>query len=304
MSSKYTINIIGYGFVGQSVGHLCKLNNIDFNIYDVLPKTDGKYFSSLTDMITSSETSDNYNVYFICVPTPSKDNGNKDNNNGECDTSIVENVIKELNNNVKKNSIVILKSTVTPGFSEKINNTIDNTLISYVFCPEFLREATYLKDVENAEFILIGCKNNETDEIKTTLQHIFNDMYKHKTKIECIFEYYTICELFKYTVNVFLAVKVWYFNEIDQICSSLGVEYQSLRNLFKLEQRIGESHTQVPGPDGKRMFGGKCLPKETKGMFKLQEKLNIPNSVFKEILKRNQQIRYNNYNDNEVDNEN
>lgn len=291
---SYKINIIGYGFVGHSVGHLCKLNNIDFNVYDVLPKDDVNYFNSLNNMIVSSENENkDFNIYFICVPTPSKDNGNTDSSHGECNTSIVEKVLNTLNTVVSKNSIVILKSTVTPGTCNRLNSTISNSCISFVFCPEFLREATYLQDVENANFALIGCDSKLNEIQQQCIKNLFHDLYQHKnSEIENIFEQYAICELFKYTVNVYLAVKVWYFNEIDQICTKLGVEYNSLRNLFKLEPRIGESHTQVPGPDGKRMFGGKCLPKETKGMYRLQEKLNIPNTVLQEILKRNQEIRY------------
>lgn len=291
---SYKINIIGYGFVGHSVGHLCKLNNIDFNVYDVLPKNEVVYFHSLNEMILSSENENkNVNIYFICVPTPSKDKGNTDDSHGECDTSIVEKVLHTLNSVISKNSIVILKSTITPGTCSRLNNTITNTYISFVFCPEFLREVSYLQDVENADFALIGCESKLNEKSRENLRNVFHDLYKHKnSEIEIIFEQYAICELFKYTVNVYLAVKVWYFNEIEQICTKLGVEYNSLRNLFKLEPRIGESHTQVPGPDGKRMFGGKCLPKETKGMYRLQEKLNIPNNVLQEILKRNHEIRY------------
>lgn len=290
----YKINIIGYGFVGHSVGHLCKLNNVEFNVFDVLPKEDVNYYPSLNELIIQSESENKTNVYFICVPTPSKDNGNKDDSYGECDTSIVENVLHTLNTNVTQKSIVILKSTITPGTCERLNDNITNQMISFVFCPEFLREATYLQDVANADFVLVGSPTTLNDFNKDIISQMFSDLYCHKTsEIEIIFEHSTICELFKYTVNVYLAVKVWYFNEIDQICNKLGVEYNNLRNLFKLEPRIGESHTQVPGPDGKRMFGGKCLPKETKGMYRLQEKLNIPNNVLQEILKRNQEIRYN-----------
>lgn len=292
---SYKINIIGYGFVGHSVGHLCELNNIEYNVYDVLPKENVNYYSSLQEMILYSEKENKTNIYFICVPTPSKDKGNTDDSHGECDTSIVEKVLSELNSNVTQKTIVILKSTITPGTCDRLNsNHVSNDLISFVFCPEFLREATYLDDVANADFALIGTSLTLNDSEKTILSQMFSDLYNHKdSDIDIIFEQYTICELFKYTVNVYLAVKVWYFNEIDQICTKLGVEYKSLRNLFKLEPRIGESHTQVPGPDGKRMFGGKCLPKETKGMYRLQEKLNIPNNVLQEILKRNQEIRYN-----------
>ena len=123
---NYTVNIIGYGYVGGAMGHLCKLNNIDFNVYDTIPKDTPCYFSNLKDMVLNSECSrDNHlNVYFVCVPTPSKDNGNSDDRHGDCDTSIVMTVIDQLNEYVTKNSVVILKSTVTPGTSNGINSIL------------------------------------------------------------------------------------------------------------------------------------------------------------------------------------
>ena len=325
--SEYTINIIGYGYVGGAMGHLCKLNNIRFNVYDTIPKDTPYYFSDLKEMVLNAECSrgNSLNVYFICVPTPSKDNGNSDDKHGDCDTSIVMTVIDQLNEYVTENSVVILKSTVTPGTSNGINAKVTNKNLKFLFCPEFLREVSFLDDIANADFVLLGTGDGDSnidDSTKTQLTRVFKDMYRHKegtyrhkegtyrhkegtyrhkegtgnhkeSDIDVIFEEYTICEMFKYTVNVYLATKVWYFNEIHQICDSFGIEYNKLRNLFKLESRIGESHTQVPGPDGKMGFGGKCLVKETKGMARLQERLGLPNHILRDILLRNKKLRNN-----------
>jgi UDPglucose 6-dehydrogenase len=297
----YTVNIIGYGYVGGAMGHLCKLNKMRFNVYDTYPKDTTYYFSKLNEMVINAECNENnkLNVYFVCVPTPSKDNGNDDDNHGDCDTSIVMSVINQLNELVTKSSVVILKSTVTPGTCIGINESVTNDNIKFVFCPEFLKETTYLDDIANAEFVLLGSDgNNLDDNIKLQLTTVFNDLYNHKTgDIEVIFEDYTICEMFKYTVNVHLAVKVWYFNEINQICDKFNIDYNKLRNLFRLESRIGESHTQVPGPDGLMGFGGKCLVKESKGMARLQEKLGIPNTILRDILLRNKFLRNNSKSD-------
>jgi len=324
--TNYTVNIVGYGYVGGAMGHLCKLNNIRFNVYDTIPKDTPCYFSNLKDMVLNSECSEgnNLNVYFICVPTPSKDNGNSDDRHGDCDTSIVMTVIDQLNEYVTKNSVVILKSTVTPGTSNGINSKVTNNNIKFLFCPEFLREVSFLDDIANANFVLLGTGDGDSnidDSTKMQLESVFKDMYRHKegdtyrhkdsdsdtyrhsdNTIDVIFEEYTICEMFKYTVNVYLATKVWYFNEIHQICDSFGIEYNKLRNLFKLESRIGESHTQVPGPDGKMGFGGKCLVKETKGMARLQERLGLPNHILRDILLRNKKLRNNNNTERNLEN--
>lgn len=277
------LNIIGYGYVGGGLGHLCKNNDVKFCTYDVIQKHENGAImntDNLEKLIQHSELSNQDNIYVICVPTPS-------NTKGECDTTIVESVIRRLHDKVNsKSNTVIIKSTVQPGTTRMLMKKFGDKL-EIVFCPEFLKEHTYKEDMYNADFCLIG-----SDNINTKVSDVMRTLYKHKT-IDIICRSPEECELFKYTVNVFLAVKVWYFNEINEICNKLGVEYKNLQSLFKLEPRIGESHTDVPGHDGLHGFGGKCLPKETLALKYLQEKLDIPNKVLENIISRNDELRYN-----------
>jgi len=277
------LNIIGYGYVGGGLGHLCKSNNVSFCTYDVIQKDEKSAMintDNLEKLVEHSELSNPDNIYIICVPTPPS-------SNGECDVSIVYNVIKNLYEKVNsKSNIVIIKSTVQPGTTRMLMKTFGDKL-EIVFCPEFLKEHTYKEDMYNADFCLVG-----TDNIDTKVSDVMRTLYKHKA-INVICKSPEECELFKYTVNVFLAVKVWYFNEINEICNKFCVEYKGLQSLFKLEPRIGESHTDVPGHDGLKGFGGKCLPKETLALKYLQEKLGIPNQVLDNIISRNNKLRYN-----------
>ena len=278
------LNIIGYGYVGGGLGHLCKSNNVPFCTYDVIQKDESMAIMNTDDLEKLVEHSELYNednVYTICVPTPSNTT------TGECDISIVESVIEKLYEMVKsKSNIVIIKSTVQPGTTRMLMNKFQDKL-EIVFCPEFLKEHTYKEDMYNAEFCLVG-----SDNIDTKVSDVMRTLYKHKA-IDVICRSPEECEIFKYTVNVFLAVKVWYFNEISEICDKFGVEYKGLQELFKLEGRIGESHTDVPGHDNLYGFGGKCLPKETLALKYLQEKLGIPNKVLESIISRNNKLRYN-----------
>lgn len=282
MSFKF-LNIIGYGYVGGGLGHLCKSNNIKFSTYDVVEKNEKDAIintDNLERLVQHSELSNKDNVYMICVPTPCT-------KSGECDISIVENVIKNLYKTVKsKSNLVIIKSTIQPGTTRMLMEKFKDKL-EIVFCPEFLKEHTYKEDMYNADFCLIG-----SDNTNTKVSDIMKLLYKHKA-IDVICRSSEECEIFKYTVNVFLAVKVWYFNEINEICNKFGVEYKNFQSLFKLEPRIGESHTDVPGHDGLKGFGGKCLPKETLALKYLQNKLGIPNKVLENILDRNNKFRYN-----------
>jgi UDPglucose 6-dehydrogenase len=279
------VNVLGYGFVGGAMGHLCKENGVKFCVYDIVKKDESsalKTFSSLPDIIGFSEKHNETNIYFICVPTPS-------NADGQCDTSIVEKLIFNLNSLVTKSSIVIIKSTVQPGTTRKFTNKT-NTLLDIVFCPEFLTEKNFKSDMYNADFVLLGFNNLENEELLTTTSNVMRLLYKHKT-VDIYHKSYEECEIFKYTINVYLAVKVWYFNEIYELCGKFGIDYSQFRqDLLPLEPRIGMSHTTVPGDHG-RGFSGSCLPKETRGMKFLQESLGIPNKVLDEILKRNSQLR-------------
>lgn len=279
------VNVLGYGFVGGAMGHLCKENNVKFCVYDIVKKDESsalQTFSHLSDIIRFSEKCNETNIYFICVPTPS-------NAEGQCDTSIVENVITNLNSLVTKKSIIIIKSTVQPGTTRKFTNKT-NTLLDIVFCPEFLTEKNFKSDMYNADFVLLGFNNLENEELLTTTSNVMRLLYKHKT-VDVYHRSYEECEIFKYTINVYLSVKVWYFNEIYELCGKFGIDYSQFRqDLLPLEPRIGMSHTVVPGDHG-RGFSGSCLPKETRGMKFLQGSLGIPNKVLDEILKRNSQLR-------------
>jgi UDPglucose 6-dehydrogenase len=278
------INIIGHGYVGGALAHLCRQNNIEYNVYDIEDKeTDAKIFTKdLTSLILHSENNNNINYYFICVPTPSNDDGS-------CNVSIVENIIKQLNNECNKKSIVVIKSTLVPGtcryFSKKYTN------IDIILYPEFLREDTFVQDFYNARFVLLGTDQNIENAQYVNLLCFFRKLYSHNPMIDIYIKTFEECEIFKYSLNVYLAVKIWHFNEVYEICKKMGVSYENVKFLYSLDPRIGKYGIQVPGPDGKFGFGKSCLPKETRGMMKLQDDLGINNNALKSIMERNYYFR-------------
>lgn len=273
------INIVGNGFVGKSICHVLEKNNIEHNIFDV----NLKYTKSLKELVNKSEEKEEIGTYFICVPTPST-------STGDCDISIVVKVLNELSLLINKKSNIVIKSTVKPGTTRKLAKSIDNTNISLFFSPEFLREASFKQDSYCASYVFIG-KQDDTD--SSNIEKTYRNMYCHNKRFQTITRTMEFCELYKYTVNTFLASKIQFFNEIFFTCEKIGVDYNDLLKDLKLEERIGESHTQVPGPDGSFSFGGKCLPKEIRGFSKLQEELNLDNSLFSCIIERNKVLRPN-----------
>jgi len=289
---KLSINIIGMGFVGSACGFLCEKNNVEFNVCDTQLKTGNfNYFNNIQELVCFSETKSDINFYFICVPTPSD-------SEGKCDISIVENVIKQLSLVVKKRSIVIIKSTIKPGTTRNLYNKYNNEKLDIVFCPEFLREVSYKDDIYSAEFVLFGIDESQKALINDLKDLFTNYLYKHKyttnDNLESPFEFYfktfEECELFKYTLNTFFATKITFFNEIYELCNTIGVDYQNLKSLFKLDKRIGDYGTVVPGMDG---FGytRSCLPKEIRALIKLQEELGLSNDLASCVDKRNDYFR-------------
>ncbi len=282
----FSINIIGYGYVGSAIGHLCESNNLEFNVCDKISKF-GKftYYKDISTLVLSnSKVNSSRNYYFIAVPTPS------DNVSGECDTSIVKGVLEELvkNRASKENSTIIIKSTVSPGTTRRFVEEF--TDLDIVFCPEFLTEKHYLSDIYNADFVIIA---NTTASRRQDLDNLFKKLYAHKTEDEfkILYNTYEEGEIFKYSLNVYFAVKVWYFNEIYEICDKLGVKYDTVKSMYSLDSRIGTYGIDVPGYDGKFSFGGSCLPKETRGMINLQQHLSIPNDTLKALMQRSIELR-------------
>jgi len=273
----YSISICGYGYVGSAMGSLCEKNNVKFNVYDLVQKN-GKfnYFNNIESVVNYAESCSNIHYVIVAVPTPSDSMGN-------CDISIIKSILSRLNILKTKETYVIIKSTIVPGTSKKLNEEYPE--LNIVFCPEFLTEKNYLSDIYNAKFIILGI-SLKFDMIKyQKILKLMRTFYKHNSQIEIFMKSYEEAELFKYTINNFLAIKVWYFNKIYDISESLGINYE-----FDLEPRISGYGTRCPGDHG-RGYAGSCLIKDQNGLIKLLENLDIDNSVLKTISNENKEMR-------------
>ena len=92
-------------------------------------------------------------------------------------------------------------------------------------------------------------------------------------------------EITKYSHNVFGALKVTYFNGIYKLCEKYGCNYKNVQNGTLISGYINKPHTDVPGPDGKFGYGGKCFPKDVNAFseFVQNTDLNRLLEVVKEI---------------------
>lgn len=272
------VNIIGIGYVGKGIAHLCKHARVDFcsqDLHEVSGNGERQFFNIIEKLVQNSEKVNDKHYYFICVPTPSG-------NQGGCDTSIVQKVLDDISMACEKDTVVIIKSTMVPGSTRAL---IYNSRIKVFFCPEFLRQETAEQDILQQEKLIFGCVNGqENEDIKNLCKFLYP-----KKEMNIIFTRFEYAELMKYTINTYLAQKVIFFNEIYEICESLGLEYTEERKLFLMDSRIGESHTTVPGATGFG-YGLACFPKEMRGMSCLRKELNLDNSISIAVVKRNEEL--------------
>lgn len=259
------IAIIGNGYVGKATEFLFTqsktegLNNSDF-LSDVLiyDKDEQKTKCSFEECLEAD-------LFFVCVPTPMKQNGS-------CDLSFVENALYNLTSNGVKSYKIVLRSTVPVGTCDRFNIN---------FFPEFLTEANWRKDVQETEDWIIGMPSSSYH-LKSALPPLLKGKLHFCLNKEA--------ELTKYVRNCFLATKVSFFNEINNFCQLQNVKYKNVLDLITLDSRINKSHTEVPGPDGKYGFGGTCFPKDMHSL-KFQMRLSEVNSfIIDAAIERNEKL--------------
>ena len=264
------IGIIGQGFVGNAIYQKFK-NYFDVLTYDLDSKLCN---STLENLCEKCET------IFVCLPTPM-------NENGSCCTDIVEDCLKDieiLTSFEQKQKTIVLKSTVSPGTTEKWNTEF--SFLQIIFNPEFLTEANAVSDFENQNRIILGGPRPQTTKLKQIYSKVFPKAHIIKTNS-------THAEMVKYLTNSFLATKVSFANEIYQICEKLKVDYDKVVEYATLDDRLGKTHWQVPGPDGDYGFGGHCLPKDLSALIHIAMKLDVDINVLNAVEKANDVVRKN-----------
>lgn len=172
------------------------------------------------------------NMVFISVPVPTNKNGDQD-----------LGFIHEALTYCPSSAQIYIRSTVLPGTNDKLGT---------ISMPEFLTERTAYQDFLKAP-ILCGYNNS--------LKELFPEKYIiHVSNMEA--------ETIKYAHNTFGAMKVTYFNLINEICEKYNMDYQNILKGVLISGLINETHTSVPGPDGKTGYGGKCFPKDVRAFIK------------------------------------
>ena len=264
------IGIVGQGYVGSAVKEVFS-KHYETHTFDL---NGDCTCTDMEDLVSASD------IIFVCVPTPMK----KD---GSCDTSIVEGVVKNIDDIVycftnKSHKIVAIKSTIPPGTTNRLNKKCKN--ISVIFNPEFLTEANFIDDFKNQNRIIIGGERPSTTKLRQVYSLLFPDATIVKTGSKT-------AEMVKYMTNTFLATKVSFANEMKMICDELKIDYDKVVEYSTYDERLGKSHWAVPGPDGKMGFGGSCFPKDINALIALSKDMRLYLHTLQSVWKTNLKVR-------------
>ena len=270
IQQQVTIGVIGNGFVGSAVrfgfspGTGC---DATVRIYD---KDSSKSVDTIEDTVNKSE------FIFLSVPTPS----NKD---GSMNLDIVKRALQDISDiNERDDNIVLLRSTVTPGTTRKLQEQFDNLRI--VFNPEFLTERSAKYDFINQSRVILG----GTEGVDKTAE-LFR--WRFGESIPIIETTWETAELIKYMCNCFFATKVSFMNEMYLIANEVNADWGKAIEGFTLDNRVGSSHVNVPGHDGQFGFGGSCFPKDIQALIKFSKDLNIDAKVIQATWETNLKVR-------------
>ena len=265
------IGIVGKVFVGSAVQNGFSPNtgcDAEVRVYD---KNPSRSLHSLEETVNESD------VVFISVPTPAGIDG-------KIDLTILNDAINDINEvSNNKETIFLVRSTIVPGTTRKLQQKYPNLRI--VFNPEFLTERNAKYDFINQSRIIIGGDDVYSKQVGELYRSRFG---ASQPVIETNWE---TAELIKYMSNCFFTTKISFMNEMYQVAEKCGVDWSVALDGFFRDGRVGHSHMNVPGPDGKFGFGGSCFPKDIQAMINFGESLGLNMSTLRGAWNTNLEVR-------------
>lgn len=245
------IGIVGLGIVGnankagfEEVGHTVLVHDIKLN-------------TSISDVLDTD-------VVFLCVPTPSTDDG-------RCNTTIVESVIYQL---AEKDytGVIAVRSTVIPGFTDSMQKKYPDAEICFV--PEFVRERCAEFDfLLEHRLLAVGTNNKKTYD---TVIEAHGNLPRNVVQLSP-----AEAEILKYYLNVYAATRVTFANVFFEICKKFDADYKQVKDAYVKTGRLGDMYLDVS--EELRGYGGMCLPKDTRALVNLIEDLDLDLDLIKSV---------------------
>jgi len=251
------IGIIGLGIVGAALKYGFEKLGHEVVFHDIA------YNTKIEDVLGSE-------ICFVCVPTPSLENG-------ACNTSIVESVVRQLSD-LKYEGIVAIKSTVSPGTTQFLQKRYTNLEICFV--PEFLRERCAITDFQNMIVLIVG---TDSTEVLTKITKCHGKYPKYVKQLSFIES-----ELIKYYSNCFNALRVIFANEMYELSKVVGADYTAIKDAYVL---MGTPDVYLDCNESFRGYAGVCLPKDVKAIDHLIKSLHLDLKLFETIDNENNKFK-------------
>lgn len=202
---------------------------------------------------------------FIGVGTPEQDDGS-------ANLCHIAKVARQIAENIVRDCLVVVKSTVPVGTNDKVEQFIHDFLpyneemhtgngngngkelrVEVASNPEFLAQGTAVRDTLHAPRIVIGTESKWAEEMLMKIYEPFN--------IPIVSVNRRSAEMIKYSSNDFLALKISYMNDIANLCELVGANIQDVAKGMSLDDRIGSKFLNAGIG-----YGGSCFPKDTKAL--------------------------------------
>jgi UDPglucose 6-dehydrogenase len=218
-------------------------------------------------------------VLFITVGTPDKEDGSG------ADLSQIEAAVQALASHIEDYRVVVLKSTVPVGTSQRIRSLLSKTLspgsFDVVSNPEFLREGSAIGDFVRPDRVVIGASSPSAAAI---MREIYRPLYLIEAPI--IVTDNATAEMIKYASNAFLAMKVSFINEVANLCDNASADVHVVAKGMGLDRRIGPKFLH-PGPG----YGGSCFPKDTRALAAIGRQFGAPQRLVEATIAVNEHQR-------------
>lgn len=268
----YKIAVAGTGYVGlvagvcfAEVGHNVTCVDIDDNKVKLMERGISPiYEDGLEELMQKNYktgrlhyTTDYKSAYrdadaiFIGVGTPEQQDGS-------ANLSYIATVARQIAENIEKDCLVVVKSTVPVGTNDKVEQFIKDFLVNDVRVevasnPEFLAQGTAVHDTLHAARIIIGTESKWAENILMDIYKPFN--------LPIVSVNRRSSEMIKYASNDFLALKISYMNDIANLCELVGANIEDVAKGMSYDERIGSKFLNAGIG-----YGGSCFPKDTKAL--------------------------------------
>lgn len=287
------IVVSGTGYVGLVTAVCLSEKGNQVVCYDVVPEkidmlNQGKspiYEQGLEELMKKNKNSITYtldkklayqdaDVIFIGVGTPERIDGS-------ANLDYVYAVANDIVENINKDCLIVIKSTVPIGTNYKVEKYILERLngkykVEIASNPEFLAQGTAVNDTLEAQRIVIGTHSKWAE-------GILKEIYKGFDKSELVSTDINSAEMIKYASNDFLALKISYVNEIANLCEILGANIEDVTKGMGLDSRIGKRFLNAGIG-----YGGSCFPKDTKALHWLAKANDCELKTIKAAIDVNQ----------------